>query len=334
MAFDGKGSSSGIPGLSRPRRNRRTDAIRRLVRETSLFPSDLIYPIFVQEGSAKRSPIASMPGQARLSIDEAVKVALRARALGVPALALFPVVEESAKDRFARESVNPSGLLQRAVQEIKSQVPELAVITDVAMDPYSTDGHDGLLEGDQIVNDPTLDILCAMAVAQARAGADLVAPSDMMDGRVRAIRLALDESGFQDVGILSYAAKYASSFYGPFREALDSAPRSGDKKTYQMDPANRREALREVRMDEDEGADILMVKPAGAYLDVIRDVALSSHLPIAAYQVSGEFAMIKAAAANGWLDEAKARDESLLAIKRAGANMILTYFALEAAEAF
>ena len=249
---------------SRPRRNRRTAGIRDLVRETRLDPTNLIYPIFVREGRAERTAIASMPGQFRLSIDEAVKTAARARSLGVPGLALFPVIEAGQKDKYARESANPDGLLQRAVAEIKARVPEIVVITDVAMDPYSTDGHDGLLENGEIVNDATLDILCAMAIAQARAGADVVAPADMMDGRVGAIRRALDQSALQGVSILAYAAKYASGFYGPFRHALDSAPRSGDKKTYQMDPANRREALREVRLDEEEGADIVMVKPAGA----------------------------------------------------------------------
>ena len=319
-------------GTARPRRNRASAALRELTRETAaLAPTDFIYPMFVREGRGERTPIASMPGQHRLSIDEAAKLARAARDAGIPGVALFPVIEDARKDKFARESANPDGLLQRAIREIKSAAPELAVIADVAMDPYSTDGHDGLVENGRIVNDATLDILCEMSVAQARAGADLVAPSDMMDGRVGAIRRALDESGFDGVAILAYSAKYASSFYGPFREALDSAPRAGDKKTYQMDPANRREALREARLDEDEGADILMVKPAGAYLDVIAAIRAETALPVAAYQVSGEFAMLKAAAQNGWLDETRARDESLLAIKRAGADMILTYFALEAA---
>ena len=319
--------------LQRPRRNRASESMRGLIRETSLEPRQLIYPIFVQSGVGMRTPIASMPGQCRVSIDEAVQIAASARALGIAGLALFPLIEDARKDRLARESANPDGLLQRAIKEIKNTAPELLVVADVAMDPYSTDGHDGLLENGRIVNDATLDILATMAVAQARAGADVVAPSDMMDGRVGAIRRALDASGFQDVAILSYAAKYASCFYGPFREALDSAPRSGDKKTYQMDPANRREAIRETQLDEREGADIVMVKPAGAYLDVIAAVRACTTLPLAAYQVSGEYAMIKAAAANGWLDEAKARDESLLAIRRAGADAILTYFALDAAKA-
>lgn len=326
-----KKSSSRTVLKQRPRRNRRTPAIRDLVRETHLDSSDLILPLFVMEGKKQRVPIASMPGQFRLSLDEALTVCREAVDLGIPAVALFPVLPESKKDRYAKESVNSKGFLQSVLAEMKAKVPDLALISDVAMDPYSTDGHDGLVIEGEIVNDPTLDILAEMAVSQARAGADIVAPSDMMDGRVAHIRRALDKAGFEHVGILSYAAKYASAFYGPFREALDSAPRSGDKKTYQMDPANRREAIREVLLDCQEGADMVMVKPALAYLDVIAAVRSKVTVPVAAYQVSGEYAMIKAAEKNGWLDGERAMFETLLSIKRAGADMILTYFALEMA---
>jgi porphobilinogen synthase len=317
--------------IHRPRRNRRTAALRSLVQETYLRPNDLILPLFVTEGRKVRTPIGSMPGQFRLSIDLLVETAREASDLGIPAVALFPVVPDSKKDRHAKESANPSGLLQNAIAELKAQVPEICVISDVAMDPYSSDGHDGLVVEGEIVNDETLPILAEMAINQARAGADLVAPSDMMDGRVKYLRRALDQAGFSDVGILSYAAKYASALYGPFREALDSAPKSGDKKTYQMDPANRREAIREALLDCAEGADIVMVKPAGAYLDIIAAIRPKVNVPVAAYQVSGEYAMIKAAAEKGWLDGERAMMETLLAIKRAGADMILTYFALEAA---
>jgi len=272
-----------------------------------------------------------MPGCARLSIDLLVAEASEAHGSGVPAVALFPALDEAIKDRLASESGNPAGLLQRAVRALKEQVPGLVVITDVAMDPYSSDGHDGLVQDGEILNDETLPILASMAVAQAEAGADIVAPSDMMDGRVGAIRSALDEAGHTGVGILSYAVKYASSFYGPFREALDSAPKTGDKKTYQMDPANAREALREIALDESEGADMLMVKPAMPYLDVISLVRDSSDLPVAAYQVSGEYAMLKAAGERGWLEYDTVILESLTAIKRAGADMILTYAAKEVA---
>jgi len=316
----------------RPRRNRRTDALRRLVRETSLSPDHLIWPLFICEGRNRRETIRSMPGVFRLSRDLIVKEARTAARLGIPAVALFPALPNRLKDKVASEALNPKSLLPATVKAIKNAVPELAVITDVAMDPYSSDGHDGYVENGEIVNDRTVDILCAMALAQAEAGADLVAPSDMMDGRVGAIRRALDAAGFTGVGILSYAAKYCSSFYGPFRDALDSAPRGGDKKTYQMDPANRREAIREVLLDVEEGADIVMVKPAMPYLDVIREVRNAVTLPVAAYQVSGEYAMIKAAAAKGWIAEEAAMLESLLSIRRAGADMILTYFARTAAE--
>jgi len=313
----------------RPRRNRRTSSIRALVRETLLTPADFIWPLFVVEGSNRRVPIGSMPGCARLSIDLLVAEVKEAWELGVPAVALFPALEDKLKDGRATESTNPEGLLQRAVRALKEQVPGVTVITDVAMDPYSSDGHDGVLRDGKILNDETLPILEAMAVRQAEAGADVVAPSDMMDGRVGAIRRALDESGHTGVGILSYAAKYASAFYGPFREALDSAPREGDKKTYQMDPANVREALREVELDVAEGADMVMVKPGMPYLDVIRAVRQNFEVPVAAYQVSGEFAMLKAAGEKGWLDYESAMAESLLALKRAGADCILTYAAKE-----
>jgi len=312
----------------RPRRNRRTEAIRRLVRETSLTPDHLILPLFVCEGKNRRVAIASMPDVFRLSRDLLVKEARAAWKLGIPAVALFPALPEKLKDATAREALNPDGLLQQTVRALKNAVPELTVITDVAMDPYSSDGHDGFVdERGRIDNDRTLDILAEMAVAQAQAGADLIAPSDMMDGRVGALRTALDEAGHTEVGILAYSAKYCSAFYGPFREALQSAPRHGDKKTYQMDPANAREAVREVLLDVAEGADIVMVKPAGPYLDIVRAVREAVHVPVAAYQVSGEYAMIKAAAKMGWMDEAAAMKESLLAIRRAGADLILTYFA-------
>ncbi|MCS6770705.1 MAG: porphobilinogen synthase [Kiritimatiellae bacterium] len=316
----------------RPRRNRTSEAIRALVRETELTPSHLVWPIFVCEGKNRRSPISSMPGCYRMSRDLVVKEARAAFRLGIRAVALFPVIPPKLKDPLATESVNPDGLLQQTVRALKQAVPELCVITDVAMDPYSSEGHDGYVdEKGRIDNDTTLDILAEMAVAQARAGADMVAPSDMMDGRVGRIRSALDQAGFSSVGILSYAAKYCSSFYGPFRDALDSAPRFGDKKTYQMDPANAREALREVLLDVAEGADIVMVKPALPYLDVIRAVREAVHLPVAAYQVSGEYSMIMAAARRGWLQEEACIVESLTAIRRAGADIIFTYFAPVAA---
>ncbi len=317
----------------RPRRNRRTEAIRRLVRETEVTPAHLVLPLFVCEGKQRRVAIGSMPGVFRLSRDLMVKEARAAWKLGIPAVALFPALPGRLKDRTASESLNPNGLLQQAVRALKDALPELAVITDVAMDPYSSDGHDGLVdERGRIDNDRTLEILAEMSVAQAQAGADLVAPSDMMDGRVGAIRAALDASGYADTGILAYSAKYCSAFYGPFREALASAPRHGDKQTYQMDPANAREAVREVLLDVAEGADIVMIKPAGPYLDVVRAVREAVQLPVAAYQVSGEYAMLKAASARGWLDEAACVRESLLAIRRAGADLILTYFARQFAE--
>jgi len=316
----------------RPRRNRRTAAIRRMVRETTLSPEDLIWPLFVTEGQDEEVPIASMPDCYRWSRDRIVSEAREAYASGIPAVALFPAVDESKKDPMAKESANPDGLLQRTVRDLKEAIPALCVITDVAMDPYSSDGHDGIVRDGEILNDATLDVLATMAVAQADAGADIVAPSDMMDGRVAAIRQALDAAGHSNVGILAYSAKYASGFYGPFRDALDSAPRSGDKRTYQMDPGNAREALREVMLDVEEGADMVMVKPAMPYLDVIRDVAAEVDVPVAAYQVSGEYAMLRAAGKHGWLDYDATMMEALTSIKRAGADLILSYAARDVAQ--
>lgn len=308
-----------------------------MVRETRLSVDQLIAPLFVVEGQKIRQEISSMPGQYRLSIDELIKEAQQLYALGIPAVALFPALDASLKTPDGREALNPKGLYPRAIQALKQALPELLVITDVALDPYSSDGHDGIVRQGRIVNDETVEILARMAVVQAQAGADIVAPSDMMDGRVGAIRKALDEEGFTEVAILSYTAKYASAFYGPFREALDSAPRHRpgippDKKTYQMDPANAREALRELRLDLDEGADIVMVKPALPYLDVIYRLHQACDVPVAAYHVSGEYAMLKAAAQNGWIDEKAAVFEVLTAIHRAGADLILTYFAKQLAQ--
>jgi porphobilinogen synthase len=315
----------------RPRRNRRTESIRALVRENRLTPQDLIWPVFVLEGQGQRLPVKSMPGVDRMSIDVLVKEVLEAHALGVPAVALFPVVDDKLKDPMASESTNDDGLLQRAVRALKEAAPGVTVITDVAMDPYSSDGHDGVVENGRILNDETLPVLAEMAISQAEAGADIVAPSDMMDGRIGYIRDALDASGFEEVGILAYSAKYASAFYGPFRDALDSAPKHGDKKTYQMDPANAIEALREIELDIAEGADMIMVKPGMPYLDVVRMAKDLVDVPVAAYQVSGEYAMIEAAAQQGWLNRDACMLESLLAFKRAGADMVLTYFAPQAA---
>lgn len=311
----------------RPRRNRQSPAIRDLVRETVLTPGNLIYPLFIQEGD-ENTPIAAMPGCQRWCLADLVKEAGEAHALGIPGVVLFPRIPDDLKTPGAEECYNDDGLVPRAIRVLKAAHPTLMVITDVALDPYNSDGHDGLVAADgRILNDETVDVLCQQARCHSRAGADIVAPSDMMDGRVAALRAALDYDGYTQVSIMSYTAKYASAYYGPFRGALDSAPKSGDKKTYQMDPANTLEALREAALDESEGADILMVKPAGPYLDIITRIRDSSTLPIAAYQVSGEYLMIKAGAAAGWLDEDKVAMESLLGIRRAGANMILTYFA-------
>lgn len=313
----------------RPRRNRSSETLRSMVRETDLEVGRLLWPLFVIEGKGESQPIASLPGVNRWSVDQLVKQAKRAHELGIPGVALFPALDESKKDSRATESTNKDGLLPRAIRALKEAVPDLLVFTDVAMDPYSSDGHDGLVEDGKIVNDPSLEILGKMALVQCEAGADFVAPSDMMDGRVGYLRKVMDETGFEGVGILAYTAKYASGFYGPFRDALESAPRFGDKKTYQMDPANAREAMRELSLDVQEGADMVMVKPALPYLDIVRRFRERSPVPIAAYQVSGEYAMIAAAAEKGWLDRKTVRDESLLAIRRAGADVILTYFAME-----
>jgi len=305
-----------------------------MVRETSLSPADFVLPMFFHEDPVD-TPIASMPGVTRWSLESLVREAGEAHALGIPAVVLFPKIDEPLKTSGAEESSNDKGLVPRAIRALKAAHPSLCVITDVALDPYNSDGHDGIVQRNgageiQVLNDETVEVLCRQALCHARAGADVVAPSDMMDGRVAAIREALDEEGFTNVLILSYTAKYASALYGPFRGALDSAPKEGDKKTYQMDPANAREAVRESLLDEAEGADMLMVKPAGLYLDIIARVRESSVLPVAAYQVSGEYLMLKSAAAGGWLDERAIVLESLLAIKRAGADIILTYYAKQA----
>ncbi|HJL94132.1 MAG: porphobilinogen synthase [SAR324 cluster bacterium] len=313
----------------RPRRLRRSASIRGLVRETELSPRQLIYPMFVTEGKAVRECIETMPGQFRLSIDELLRECEELYALGIGAVNLFGYSIE--KDELGSMSYDSGGLIQRAVRAIKKTIPELCVQTDVALDPYTTHGHDGLVINGEIVNDESVEVLCRMALSHAEAGADWIAPSDMMDGRVGAIRNALDGQGFDGVGILAYSAKYASCFYGPFRGALKSAPKSGDKKSYQMDPANTREALREISLDLDEGADVVMIKPALCYLDVISRVRDTFDVPIAAYNVSGEYAMVIAAAEKGWLDKDRAMMEMLLSIRRAGADMILTYFAKDAA---
>ncbi|MEK6798893.1 MAG: porphobilinogen synthase [Planctomycetota bacterium] len=319
----------------RPRRLRRSEAIRSLVRETELMPQRLVLPQFVMEGRGRSEAIGAMPGRSRHSIDRTIEECRQAIDLGVNAFALFPLVNPSLKTNDAREAFNADNLLCRAVQGIKEVCPGACVITDIALDPYSIVGHDGLVSpGGVVLNDETVAVLAKMAVVHARAGADIVAPSDMMDGRVGAIRAALDEAGFQDVAIISYTAKYASAFYGPFREALDSAPVEApnvprDKKTYQMDPANAREALIEAMLDEAEGADMMMVKPGLPYLDVIARLRQCTDLPIAAYHVSGEYAMVKAAAQMGWLDERRCMTESLTSIARAGADVIFTYAALD-----
>lgn len=315
--------------LNRPRRNRQNKATRHWRSDSQLLRTDLVYPLFIVDGKNQQQEISAMPGQYRWSIDKLLRLCEKTLEKGVPAIALFPAIEESLKNSQATEALNPDNLVCRAVQEIKKQFPELIVITDVALDPFSSDGHDGLVKEGKILNDETVDILAQMATLQAQAGADIVAPSDMMDGRVLAIRDSLDEASLTDVQIISYTAKYASSFYGPFREALDSAPKQGDKKTYQMSPGSKKEALLECQTDEEEGADILMVKPALPYLDIITDLSNNSLLPIAAYNVSGTYSMIKAAGQKGWIDEKKVIGETLLSIKRAGANVIFTYFALD-----
>jgi len=315
----------------RPRRNRKSEGIRRFHRETHLGPEHFVYPLFVHEGGDEQ-PIASMPGCARHGLEGLLKEAEAALQDGIGAIVLFPAVNEALKSSRGEEAFNPEGLVPKCLRALKERFgADLTLCTDVALDPYSSDGHDGIVKDGRILNDETVEVLVQQAVCQAEAGADIIAPSDMMDGRVGAIRDGLDEAGHTEVSILSYTAKYASAFYGPFRDALDSAPKFGDKKTYQMDPANAREAFREIALDEQEGADILMVKPALPYLDVIRLMREATELPIAAYQVSGEYAMLKAAAAQGWLDEERVVLESLTAIRRAGADIIFTYFARQAA---
>lgn len=318
--------------IHRPRRNRKTESIRNLVQENTVTTNDLIYPLFLVDGNKKKEEIKSMPNIFRWSNDLLLKEIESCMKLGIHAFAIFPNINPKLKDSKATESWNKKGIYLKAIKDIKKNFPECTVITDVAMDPYSSDGHDGIVKNGQIINDESLVVLSKMALAQAEAGADIVAPSDMMDGRVGYIRQSLDENKFTDVSIMAYTAKYASAFYGPFRDALNSAPKFGDKKTYQMNPANSMEALIEAELDMMEGADFLMVKPALPYLDIVKLLADNYSLPIAAYNVSGEYAMIKAAAANGWLDGTRSMNESLLSIKRAGAKVILTYFAKEFAE--
>ncbi|UEG48977.1 porphobilinogen synthase [Ferruginibacter lapsinanis] len=315
------------------RRNRilRTNAsIRNLVAETILTPADFIAPLFIDEGQHVIFEIPSMPGYYRRSLDETIKEVKELWSMGIRSVLLFVKAADDTKDNTGKESWNPDGLMQRSIKAIKDAVPEMLVMTDVALDPYSSYGHDGIVENGEIVNDPTVEALLKMSLSHAKAGADFVAPSDMMDGRIGAIRKVLEENNFTKTGIMSYSAKYASCFYGPFRDALDSAPGFGDKKTYQMDYANRIEAIKETLMDVEEGADIVMVKPAMAYLDIIREVKNSVTVPVSAYHVSGEYAMIKAASKMGWLNEEKAIIESLTSIKRAGADLIATYFAKDA----
>lgn len=318
--------------VHRPRRLRRTPSLRRLVKETQLQVEDLIYPLFVMEGEGQQQPIPSMPGCFRYTLDLLQQEVKTAHELGIGAIALFPLIPDGQKDNAGTESYNPDGLIPRTVRAIKQLVPGMLVITDVALDPYSSEGHDGIVRDGEILNDETVAVLVKQALAQAEAGTDFVAPSDMMDGRVGAIRQALDGAGWINVGILAYSAKYASAYYGPFRDALDSAPKFGDKQTYQMNPGNAREAIKEVELDIAEGADILMVKPALAYLDIIYRIKQKTQLPVAAYNVSGEYALIKAAAQQGWIDETQVILETLTSIKRAGADIILTYFAKQVAQ--
>ena len=324
--------------IHRPRRMRRTAALRALANETELQVHHLIQPIFVIDGDGAAEPIESMPGISRLTIPLLITECRELAALGIPAVALFPKLDNSLKTDDGREALNPSTLVLRAIRAIKAELPQMAVITDLALDPYTEHGHDGLFDAQagDLINDATVEMLAEMALLAAEAGADFVAPSDMMDGRVGAIRAALDDTGFEKTNIMAYSAKFASAYYGPFRDAVGSASSAGshhlDKRTYQLNPGNRREALIEVALDEEEGADVLMIKPAGSYLDIIREVRESTELPLAAYQVSGEYAQLQAAAERGWLDLERCRDESLLAIRRAGADMILTYFARAYAE--
>ena len=313
---------------NRPRRLRRTETLRRMVRETSLSVNDFIYPLFVVPGSGVRDPVGSMPGVFHLSVDALVKEAEEVRNLGIPSILLFGIPEK--KDELGSGAYGKDGIVQRAVRELKKKVSDLVVVTDVCMCEYTSHGHCGVIKDGDVDNDSTLDLLARTALSHAEAGADMVAPSDMMDGRVGAIRESLDENGFSHIPIMSYAAKYASSFYGPFRDAAHSAPQFGDRRSYQMDPANSREAIREISLDVEEGADIIMVKPALAYLDVIRWARREFDLPLAAYNVSGEYSMIKAAAEKGWLDGNRVMMEVLTSIKRAGADIIITYFAKDA----
>ena len=315
------------------RRNRilrQSPAIRSMVRETILTPNDFIIPLFIVEGENIVTEISSMPGYFRRSIDLTVKEVKELWAMGLKSVLLFIKCEDALKDNRGTEALNPNGLMQRSISAIKNAVPEMLVMTDVALDPFSSYGHDGIVENNEIVNDPTVEVLAAMSVSHAAAGADFVAPSDMMDGRIGAIRSALEENNFTKTGIMSYSAKYASCFYGPFRNALDSAPGFGDKQTYQMDYSNRTEAIRETLMDIEEGADIVMIKPALSYMDIIREIKNVVDVPVSAYNISGEYAMIKAAAKMGWIEEDKAILETLTSIKRAGADLIATYFAKDA----
>jgi porphobilinogen synthase len=316
--------------ITRMRRLRRTETLRGMVRETRLAREDLVQALFVVEGTGRREPVASMPGVNRYSVDQVVLEAKRIADLGIPGVILFGVPAD--KDARGSGADRPDGIVQRATRAIADAVPSLCVITDVCLCEYTSHGHCGLLDGHEVDNDPSLERLASTAVSHARAGASIVAPSDMMDGRVAAIRRALDANGFEQVAILAYAAKYASAFYGPFRDAAESAPEFGDRRGYQMDPSNRREALREMRLDLEEGADMLMVKPALAYLDILADARRTFDVPLAAYHVSGEYSMIKAAAERGWIDGDRAMEEALVSIKRAGADLILTYAAMEIAE--
>ena len=305
---------------------RKSASIRSLVRETKLQPDDFILPMFIVEGEGLEEEISSLPNYFRRSLDLTILEVEKIWSLGIKSVLLFVKCEDNLKDNEGKESLNPDGLMQKSIKAIKAAVPQICVMTDVALDPYSIHGHDGIVEEGQIINDKTVDVLAQMALSHARAGADIIAPSDMMDGRIRAIREKLELNSFINTGILSYSAKYASCFYGPFRDALDSSPGFGDKKTYQMDPANRLEAIKEVALDIKEGADIVMVKPALSYLDIIREVKNKFQNPVAAYQVSGEYSMIKAAAQNGWIDEESAIMEATTSIKRAGADLIASYF--------
>ena len=316
--------------VKRPRRLRTSSAIRALVAENSLSVNDLMTPLFILEGEGQQKEIPSMPGYYKKSLDLTVEDVKELYAMGLKSVLLFVQVDDSLKDNSGTEAINPEGLMQQAVRAIKDAVPEMLVMTDVALDPYSSYGHDGIVEDGKIVNDPTVEVLAEMALSHARAGVDFVAPSDMMDGRIKSIRKRLDEEGFEDTGIMSYSAKYASSFYGPFRDALDSAPGFGDKKTYQMNPANAIEGVKEALLDIEEGADMVMVKPGLPYLDMVHRVKQVSEVPVSVYHVSGEYAMIKAAAAKGWIDEDTAIMESLLSFKRAGADLIATYFSRDA----